>query len=69
MSIQILTTLNLEQSASLVMAMKDLAKDFPWDDATEEDVDAMSDEELIRGINIHYSGGITQFIADSNIPY
>lgn len=59
---ELLKSLTLDQKADLVNDMRDWVKDCQWGDIEEEDVDNMSDEELIRGVNANYSGGINEFV-------
>lgn len=59
---EILKTLSADNIAELVNDMRDWFKDCEWQDLDEEDIDAMSDEELIRGIEKHYGGGLVEFI-------
>lgn len=58
-------TLTLEQKADLTFQMKEWVKDCQWQDIEKEDVDSMTDSELLTGIKCHYDGGIDQFIKDS----
>lgn len=64
---EILKTLSLDQIADLANDMRDWIKDCQWNDVEEEDIDAMTDEELIRGVERHYSGGISQFVSDNTL--
>lgn len=66
MSREILKQLNLDQIADLVNDMRDWIKDCQWNDVDDEDVDAMTDEELLRGIEQHYDGGLPMFLRNSN---
>lgn len=65
MRTELLNSLTGDQKAELVNEMRNWIKECNWQDVEDEDVDNMTDEELIRGINNHYSGGIDQFIKDS----
>lgn len=49
----------------LIKQMRDWVKDCQWADLSEEDVDELSEEELLRGIQKNYEGGIKAFINDS----
>jgi hypothetical protein len=45
---------------------REWVKDCAWADVEEdEDVDDMSNEEIVDGIERHYDGGWDQFVADS----
>jgi hypothetical protein len=47
--------------------MREWVKDCQWGDVHDEtDIDEMSDEQILRGVNQYYDGGIKQFMADSN---
>jgi hypothetical protein len=51
----------------VIKAMREWAKDCQWRDVTDEsDIDDMPDEEILRGVQRHYDGGIRAFIQDSN---
>ena len=46
---------------------RDWIKDCTWRDINdEEEIDGMSDEEIIDGIKRHYAGGLRAFISDCN---
>jgi hypothetical protein len=66
---EILKPLSLDQRADLVNDMRDWVKDCQWADLTNEDIDSLTDDELIKGINANYSGGLKQFISDNTPVY
>lgn len=45
-----------------ILAMREWIKDCQWGDMSEEDIDELSDEEIIRGVNKHYDGGTWEFL-------
>jgi hypothetical protein len=48
-----------------IKAMRDWAKDCQWADDTDSDfVDELTDEQVIKGVQQHYDGGLTQFVKD-----
>lgn len=51
-----------QASPEAMEEMRDWVKDCQWGDITEEDIDEMSDEEIIKGIKKHYSGGLKGFL-------
>ena len=57
----------LSPSSGDIKEMRDWAKDCQWGDISDEDIDEMSDQEIIKGIKKHYSGGVEQFLKDINI--
>jgi hypothetical protein len=52
------------ENPELIKQMRDWAADCQWKD--DEDLPDMSDEEILRGVQQHYEGGIRAFIRDSN---
>ncbi|AFZ27236.1 hypothetical protein Cylst_5200 [Cylindrospermum stagnale PCC 7417] len=54
-------TQNLKLSPQLIKAAKEWIADCTWRDITEDDIELLSDEEIERGIQRHYSGGIEAF--------
>lgn len=65
MTTELLKSLSLDQIAELTTCMQDWVLDCQWADVDEEYIDQMSDEELLRGVSLHYDGGIDQFIRDN----
>lgn len=64
---ELLSSLTINQRSELVNEMRGWIKDCQWGDLEEDEVDSLTDEELIRGICRNYSGGINQFILDNDI--
>jgi len=58
----ILIGMSLGAKAEMVNDMRDWIKDCQWGDIEDWQVDLMTDEELIRGIELHYDGGLNEFI-------
>src|SRR5579862_5063716 len=54
------------ENPDLIKQMREWVKDCQWADLAEEDVDELSEEELLRGIQNNYDGGIREFIRNSN---
>jgi hypothetical protein len=53
-------------SAADIDAMKDWILDCHWADIDDEDeIHEMSDEQILRGVNRHYVGGVHQFLSDN----
>lgn len=66
MTTELLKSLTGDQKSDLLHEMKEWVKDCQWGEKyEEEEVDAMTDEELLRGIAAHYQGSIDQFIKDT----
>jgi hypothetical protein len=38
--------------------------DCVWADLDQEDIDALTDDQVTRGVRRHYSGGVAQFVSD-----
>lgn len=50
----------------LMKHMRDWVKDVKWREVSDEaDIDDMTDEEILRGVEKHYQGGIKQFMIDA----
>ena len=52
------------ENPDAIKQMKDWALDCQWRD--QEDIEEMGDEEILRGVQQHYEGGIKQFLRDAN---
>lgn len=52
------------ENPEVMKQMRDWAKDCQWKEEPEE-IDEMSDEDILRGVQRHYEGGIKAFIQDS----
>lgn len=52
------------ENPDAIKQMKDWALDCQWMD--QEDIEEMGDEEILRGVQRHYEGGIKQFLRDAN---
>lgn len=52
------------ENPEVMKQMREWAKDCQWKEDPEE-IDEMSDEEILRGVQRHYEGGIKAFIRDS----
>lgn len=53
-------------SPDQVRQMRDWVKDCQWaEDFDDDEVDALSDSEIVQGVNRSYDGGVRQFLADS----
>jgi hypothetical protein len=59
-----ITTLNIRIGASDIKEMRDWLKEIDWQDMDPEDIDGLSDTEIISAIKRYYVGGISQFIED-----
>lgn len=51
-------------SPEIVKQMRDWAKDCSWNDYDE--IDELTDLEIIKGVERHYQGGLRQFNLDGN---
>lgn len=49
-----------------IQEMRDWIADCQWPDLEPEEIDQLTDDEIIKGVKKHYSGGLEQFIADGN---
>lgn len=52
----------------IIKLMKDWVKDCNWRETEDDDdsnsfVDSLSDEQIIRGVEKHYDGGVAGFLA------
>ena len=47
--------------------MRDWLKDVQWADLDSEEVDDLSDEEVLQGVNINYEGGLKNFRHNNNL--
>jgi hypothetical protein len=52
-------------SAALLGAARDWIADCWWADLDSDDVDELTDREVIDGIRYHYAGGWPAFVRDS----
>lgn len=59
---KLLATLTDDQRLELLHQMREWALDCQWCDCDEEDINNMTDEELLQGIERNYSGGLQEFI-------
>jgi len=56
---------NTNHNPHVIQQMRNWVKDCQWRDVSDEsDIDDMSDEEILRGIQKHYEGGVNQFLRD-----
>lgn len=46
---------------------RDWLKDCAWQDMDESDVDELSAEQITRGVDRHYDGGLVQFLQDAGV--
>lgn len=52
-------------SGAALDAARDWVKDCTWADAEDDsDIDDMTAEQITRGVQRHYDGGIAQFLQD-----
>ena len=54
----------IEVSKEVLQAMREWASECLWVDIDQDDIDELSDEQILRGVKRHYGGGVTQFIKD-----
>lgn len=47
-----------------IAEMRGFVADCTWRDLDAGDVDQLTDDEIVEGVNRHYAGGTTQFIKD-----
>jgi ABC-type transport system involved in cytochrome c biogenesis ATPase subunit len=59
----LLDALNVEEVADMRLWIADC----PWADLDDEQVAALSDNDVIDGVREHYEGGIGMFLADRGI--
>ena len=45
-----------------IAAMREWVADCSWGDMDEESLAELTDEQIIRGVNKHYDGGIRAFL-------
>lgn len=53
--------------AKTIQQMKDWLSECQWADVEPEEFDAMADDLVIRGVERHYVGGVTQFLKDGGV--
>lgn len=59
-----------QYTAQHIQEMKDWLADCVWQDVDSDDIQSMSNEQIIKAVKRHYHGGVDQFIADGlEIPY
>lgn len=46
-----------------IKAMRDWIADCVWRDLSPEDIEELTDDEIIRGVDQHYQGGVAAFVA------
>lgn len=51
-------------SDATLAEMRAWIADCPWPDLEPEDVDDLTDQQIVRGVARHYHGGVKQFLAD-----
>jgi hypothetical protein len=49
-------------TAEQIAAMREWVADCSWGDMDEESLAELTDEQIIRGVNKHYDGGIREFL-------
>lgn len=54
-------------SPEIIQSMREWIKDNQWGDLDDDEIDELSDQEIINGVKRHYEGGVNQFIKDSNL--
>jgi hypothetical protein len=54
--------MNLNQNQ--IKQMREWVMDCVWADVDPEEVELLSDAEIIRGVKRYYDGGLSQFLAD-----
>lgn len=50
-----------------IREMRDWIADCVWQDLHEDEVDDLTDEQVVRGVARHYCGGVAAFIADNTV--
>lgn len=52
-------------SPEQISAMRDWAKDCQWgEDQSSDFIDELTDTQILKGVQQHYSGGLAQFVID-----
>lgn len=49
----------------VITDMREWIADCDWADLESEEVNELSDTEVVTGIRCHYEGGVEQFLRDS----
>ena len=48
-----------------IKLMRDWVNDCQWQEDTDNDfIDELTDIEILKGVNLHYEGGLASFILD-----
>lgn len=55
----------MELTEKQLSEARDWIKDCIWGDLDQDDVDDLSNEQIIKGIQDNYNGGLKQFVLDS----
>lgn len=56
----------MAKNKKVVQAARDWALDCSWKEEPEE-IEEMSDDEILRGVARHYDGGLAQFTRDARL--
>lgn len=51
-------------STEILNEMRGWVSDCVWGDLEPEEIDELTDDQIMRGVARRYDGGIAQFIAD-----
>lgn len=54
-----------EYTAQDITLMREWIADCQWNDLDEDCITELTDTEVLRGVNSHYGGGLSQFIKDN----
>lgn len=65
---ELITVIDLitDPDPELVRMAREWVAECSWKDEPE-DIEAMSDEEILRGVHRAYEGGLRQFVIDAGI--
>ena len=56
----------MEFTKEQLTAMREWLADCQWGDLESEDLEQLTDDEVVKGVKRHYSGGLVQFVSDCN---
>lgn len=52
-------------NAETIEAMRAWIADCVWFDLDDDDIDELTDADIVRGVSRHYCGGVAGFVADN----
>jgi hypothetical protein len=56
----------IEYSTANITDMREWLTDCIWQDMDSEDIYGLTDIEILQGVQRHYEGGLTNFLAINN---